>query len=108
MGQELYTTIDLYRHAQLIVNAQPEKKLITHMGVSCYHLSKSNEMQLSLFVEDFSKARSVSDAADKLNDIYGEFTVVPGIMMDMDDTILDRIAFGGMREMEGLDTSFAG
>jgi len=26
----------------------------------------------------------------------------------MDDTILDRIAFGGVREMEGIDTSFAG
>jgi DNA polymerase IV len=108
MNRELYTTIELYRHAQLIMNAQPEKKLISHMGVSCYHLSESNDMQLSLFEEDFSKSRKVSEAADKINDIYGEFTLVPGIMMDMDDTILDRIAFGGMREMEGMETSFAG
>ena len=108
MNKELYTTMELYRHAQLIFNAQPEKKMITHMGVSCYHLSQSNEIQLSLFEADESKARKVSDAADQINDVYGEFTLVPGIMMDMDDTILDRIAFGGMREMEGLETSFAG
>lgn len=108
MSQELYTTLELYRHAQLILNAQPEKKLVGHMGVSCYRLSQSNKMQLSLFEEDFFKARNVSDATDKINDIYGEFTVVPGIMMDMDDVILDRIAFGGVREMEGLDTSFVG
>ncbi len=108
MERELYTTLDLYRHAQIIANAQPAKKPITHMGVSCYHLSDRGEMQLSLFEQDYAKARKVSDAADKINDIYGEFTVVPGIMMDMDDTILDRIAFGGMREMEGQETSFAG
>ena len=108
MNRELYTTIELYRHAQLIFNAQPEKKKITHMGVSCYHLSQSNDRQLSLFEADESKARKVSDAADRINDVYGEFTVVPGIMMNMDDTILDRIAFGGVREMEGMETSFAG
>jgi hypothetical protein len=28
--------------------------------------------------------------------------------MKMDDTILDRIAFGGVRELEGITTSFAG
>jgi DNA polymerase-4 len=106
-SQELYTTLELYRHAQLILNAQPEKKLVGHMGVSCYHLSQSDRMQLSLFEKDFAKERSVSDATDKINDIYGEFTVVPGIMMDMDDVILDRIAFGGIREMEGLETSFS-
>jgi DNA polymerase IV len=108
MNRELYTTIELYRHAQLLMNAQPERKPISHMGVSCYHLSERSSMQLSLFEKDFSKARKVSDAADKINDIYGEFTIVPGVMMDMDDTILDRIAFGGVREMEGLETSFAG
>jgi DNA polymerase-4 len=108
MKQEMYTTIELYRHAMFILNAQPTKKKISHMGVSCYHLNKSTERQLSLFENDYIKARSVSDAADKINDIYGEFTVVPGLMIDMDNIILDRIAFGGMREMEGEDTSFAG
>jgi hypothetical protein len=48
------------------------------------------------------KARKVADAADKLNDKYGEFTVVPGTMAEMDDVILDRIAFGGVRDMELL------
>jgi len=108
MERPLYTTIDLYRHAMLIFNAQPQKKKISHMGVSSYHLSDRKEVQLSLFEADFAKARKVSDAADKINDIYGEFTVVPGIMMHMDDIILDRIAFGGMREMEGQETSFMG
>ncbi len=108
MNRELYTTIELYRHAQLIFNSQPDKKAVSLMSVSCYQLTMHNDMQLSIFGDEISKSHHVSDAADKLNDIYGEFTVVPGIMINMDNTILDRIAFGGVREMEGLTTSFAG
>lgn len=99
-GHNLYTTLELYRHAKHIFDLQPEKKPITHMGVSSYHLSEYNVMQLSIFEEEDKKAKNVTAAADELNDRYGEFTVVPGIMMEMDNLILDRIAFGGMRDME--------
>ncbi len=100
MNRDLYTTMELYRHAQLIFNSQPEMKAITHMGVSCYELTENNSMQMSMFEEDTSKARKVADAADELNDKYGEFTVVPGLMINMDNLILDRIAFGGVRDIE--------
>ncbi len=39
---------------------------------------------------------------DEMNDRYGEFTVVSGLMIDMDDLILDRIAFGGVKELAEL------
>jgi hypothetical protein len=39
---------------------------------------------------------------DKINDKYGEFVVTPAFMMGMDDTISDRIAFGGVKELEEL------
>jgi len=42
---------------------------------------------------------------DEINNKYGEFTVVPAIMMDMDNLILDRIAFGGVKELEDLYSS---
>jgi DNA polymerase-4 len=106
--QDLYTTIELYRQAQSILNAQPERKPVSLMSVTSYQFSQEKDNQLSIFGNELAKTRDVSDAADKINDVYGEFTVIPGIMMDMDDTILDRIAFGGMREMEGESTSFAG
>jgi len=107
-NQDLYTTVDLYRHAQFILNLQPEKKLVGLMSVSCYQLKKTDDMQLSLFENDREKARHVSDAADTINDKFGEFTIIPGTMMEMDNVILDRIAFGGVRELEGITTSFAG
>lgn len=101
MEKDLYTTLELYRHAQIIFNSQPQIKPITHMGVSCYGLSENNDMQMNMF-EDVSKARKAADAMDRINDTYGEFTIVPGIMMDMDDLVLDRIAFGGVSELEDL------
>lgn len=101
-SSELYTTFELYRVSQLMFNQQPQLKPITHMGVSCYDLHPTNKMQMSLFEEEHSKERLAADAMDEINNKYGEFTIVPGLMMDMDDLVLDRIAFGGVKELEDL------
>jgi len=42
---------------------------------------------------------------DKVNDQYGEFTIIPALMMKSDNLALDRIAFGGVRELEDLYSS---
>jgi hypothetical protein len=34
--------------------------------------------------------------------VRGEFVITPALMMGMDETILDRIAFGGVKELEEL------
>jgi hypothetical protein len=49
-----------------------------------------------------SKSHAVAAAMDKINDKYGEFVITPALMMGMDDTIIDRIAFGGVKELEEL------
>jgi hypothetical protein len=33
---------------------------------------------------------------------YGEFVITLALMMGMDETIIDRIAFGGVKELEEL------
>jgi hypothetical protein len=47
----------------------------------------------------FQRSHAVAAAMDTINDKYGEFVIRPALMMDMDDTIIDRIAFEGVREM---------
>jgi hypothetical protein len=49
-----------------------------------------------------SKFHAVAEGLDKINDEYGEFVITPALMMGMDETIIDRIAFGGVKELEGL------
>jgi len=102
MDRDMYTTFELYRNSQLVFNQQPKFKPITHMGVSCYDLHSTNKMQMVLFEETYNKERKAADAMDQINDKYGEFTIVPGLMLNMDDIILDRIAFGGVKELEDL------
>jgi DNA polymerase-4 len=55
--------------------------------------------QLELFG---SRSHAVAEAMDRINDKYREFVITPALMMDMDDTIIDRIAFGGVKELEEL------
>jgi hypothetical protein len=49
-----------------------------------------------------SKSHAVAEAMDKINDTYGEFVITPARMMSMDETIIDRISFGGVKELEEL------
>ena len=42
------------------------------------------------------------DRSVQQGDRWGEFVVTPALMMGMDDTIIDRIAFGGVKELEEL------
>jgi DNA polymerase-4 len=67
--------------------------------VSVYDLLPHHSEQLELFR---TKSHAVAEAIDKINDKYGEFGITPALMMGMDETIIDRIAFGGVKELEEL------
>lgn len=43
--------------------------------------------------------KRVSDAVDLINNRYGEFVVTPALMIEMQGEILDRIAFGAVRDL---------
>jgi len=62
-------------------------------------LIPSTDEQLELFA---SPTHAVSAATDKINDRWGEFVITPALMIGMEDIILDRIAFGGVKELEDI------
>jgi DNA polymerase-4 len=92
--KQLYSTKDLFERAQALLNKQPEKKKISNLAVSCYDVLPYNAIQLQLFGNNEKKSRDLSDSLDKINDKYGEYTIYPLIMKEMNDIIIDRIAFG--------------
>jgi DNA polymerase-4 len=100
----LYTTQDLYRSALLVFNSQPVRKVVTKLSVSCYDLAPHGVEQETLFETGLEKANCVSDALDSVNNKYGEYTIVPAVMMGMRDLVLDRIAFGSVKELEDMYT----
>ena len=95
------------------------------MSVTVFNLCDWDPEQLSLFESHESRVMSqegkqplrtqdkdlrsvgarkrTSDAVDAINNRYGEFVVTPAMMMDMNGTILDRIAFGQVRDFDTDD-----
>ena len=57
------------------------------------------QKQVELFA---SRGHAVSEAVDRINDRWGEFVVTPALMMRMEDIILDRISFGGVKELREI------
>lgn len=100
--QPLYTTQELFLKALWIFNQQPEQKVVAKLSISCFDFIPSKSSQTMLFDIDEDKQRKVSDAMDKINDRYGEFVITPALMMGMNDVVVDRIAFGGVKELEDL------
>lgn len=102
MNKEMYATLELFRGAQLIFNQQPIKKVVAKISISCYQLVSSKKIQMNLFEEEKNKLRKISDTMDDINNKYGEYVIAPALMMRMDDLVLDRIAFGGVKELEDI------
>lgn len=91
---ELYSTQDIFRAAhRLLTRAQIDAQ-VTHMALSVYYLSPTEPLQLGLFDDTRLDNRGLASAADLVNDRYGEFTLIPALMADMDDIIIKRVAFG--------------
>jgi len=67
---------------------------VSLISVAIYGLEPLDPEQLGLFDNERLAKQALARAADDINDRYGEFSVVPAIMAEMDKTILDRVAFG--------------
>lgn len=99
---DLYTTAELFKKVQLLFNLRPMKKPVGKLAVSCFELSPAQPAQLDLFDSEKTKKRQLSNSIDSINDRYGEYVVTPALMMGMDRLILDRVAFGGVKDLEDL------
>jgi DNA polymerase IV len=96
--QALYDDTDLYRCALNLLHRAPDKP-VRILAVSCFDLVSGDVRQLRLDGDDTKKEQLVK-ALDKIADKWGEFTVFPAGMMNMEQKILDRIAFGGVKGLE--------
>lgn len=94
----LYAGADLYKAALKLLHEAPNIPVRT-IDVSCHYLSSIDHSQQFLFEND-SRKQSITHAIDTIQDRWGEFSVMPGRMLNMSNKILDRIAFGSVKEME--------
>jgi DNA polymerase-4 len=92
--QPLYATQEIYAAAQALLKPIRFRDKVSHVSLTVYNLAPLNPEQLGLFDDARLKHRALADAADASNNRYGEFTVIPASMANMQNLILDRIAFG--------------
>ncbi len=93
-ASSMYATSDIYRAANHLLESVDIPAPATNIGVTVYDLSPITPYQIGLFDNQSGDNRALARAADKVNDRYGEFTLVPAIMANMEDTIIKRVAFG--------------
>lgn len=96
----MFADSDFFHWARTLLVQAPAKP-VRILAVTSYDLLPKNTGQLPLWDSDVKK-RKITEALDKIADRWGEFTVTPGRMLAMDQKVLDRIAFGRIRELNGV------
>jgi DNA polymerase IV len=95
----MYSNLDVYHYAKKLLLAAHIHDVATHISVSVYGLVRTEPEQLSIFEGIRMDDKALSDACDSINDRYGEYTIIPALMANMEDLIIDRIAFGSVKDL---------
>jgi DNA polymerase-4 len=95
---ELYSTQDIYWAADRLLRRVTFYHKVTNISISVYGLINSSDRQLNLFAGTRYDRKSLAQASDIINDRYGEFTIVPALMANMQDVIIKRVAFGKVND----------
>ncbi len=121
VDHRLYSTSDIYEAAKKLLHQAEIPNRVKIMSVHVFELRDWDPEQLTIFdiekpveadsgtkhrlqtvatgIRSVGSRKRVSDAVDAINNRYGEFVVTPAAMMDMSSEILDRIAFGQVKDM---------
>ena len=94
----IFDSRDVYKNAYQVLFSSPYRKPVKELAVSCFNLKKKNFMQQDLFGEVDKKER-LSNAQDLINQKWGDFVLTPARMLGMKNIILDRIAFGAVKDL---------
>jgi DNA polymerase IV len=95
----LFDSRDLYRQAYGLLCQSPRQNPVHTMAVTSFNLTKQAEVQLELF-DDIERKEAVVATIDRVNNSFGSFVLSPATMLNTENYVIDRIAFGGMQELE--------
>ena len=95
----LFDTRDIYKEMLRLLGLSYLGKPVREISVSCLNLVKSKSSQLEFF-DDVLKKEKLTESIDEINNRWGEFVVYSAKMVNTKDYVPDRIAFGGVKELE--------
>lgn len=91
----LFADSDFYTAMRTMLTDAPEKE-VKLLAVYCYALHRERTEQASLFPEE-NRKRDVTRTIDAIQNKFGDFVIYPARMARMEQTVLDRISFGGVQ-----------
>lgn len=100
LPEPVFAGSDLYKTALKVLSGAPDRP-VRIIAVSCFDLVSGSTEQLMLYGDDDRK-KSLSQALDLIADRWGEGAVAPGLSLGMERKILDRISFGGVKDLEEM------
>lgn len=95
----MYSSQDIYLNIMRLFSSITIPARLTHINIAVFDVEPASPIQLGLFDGSRLDSRSLARAADKINDRYGEFTLVPATMANMGDVIIKRVPFGSVRDL---------
>ncbi|MBI2065985.1 DNA polymerase IV [Candidatus Woesebacteria bacterium] len=100
----LFDSRDIYKIAFKLLNKSPYQTTVRELAVSVFNLVKEPSLQLELF-ENIERKEKIVEAVDAVNERWGDFVITPARMIATRDVVIDRIAFGGVKELEEFTTN---
>lgn len=98
-GANLFAPGDIYKVAYKILLKSPYRIPVHTIAVSCFNLVTNANRQLSILELPCQK-ENLTDAVDRLSAKWGNFVITPARMLATKDAVKDRVAFGGIKELE--------
>ncbi|KKU04074.1 MAG: Nucleotidyltransferase/DNA polymerase involved in DNA repair [Candidatus Woesebacteria bacterium GW2011_GWC2_47_16] len=102
--KELFDSRDIYKVAFKLLTGSPYRSPVRDLAVSVFNLLDSPSLQLELF-DNLEKKEKLIQAVDAVNERWGNFVITPARMLGTKEVVIDRIAFGGVKELEEFTTS---
>lgn len=98
--EALFADSDFLAEARRLLVQAPGKR-VRILAVTSFNLGMRGAGQISIWNTNERKWRLV-DAIDAIADRWGEFSVTPARMLGVEQKVLDRIAFGRVKDLEAL------
>ncbi len=95
----LFSTQEIFINAMRLMRGLRFPARAAHLNIAVYDVEPASPIQIGLFDGTRLDSRSLALAVDKMNDRYGEFTVIPALMANMDDIVIKRVPFGSVRDL---------
>lgn len=95
----LFDSRDIYRVAFKLLTRSPYRSPVRELAVSVFNLIDTSSLQLELF-DNLERKEKLVKAVDKVNERWGDFVITPARMIGAKEVVIDRIAFGGVKELE--------